>query len=126
MTARRLLAVSVLSMVLAAGTVVAHEGHEHKILGTVKMAAADHVMLETRDGKETTVKVTADTKVTKDQQPIKIEDLKAGTRVVVTAVGDKEPYTAKSIEIGEAPKSSKKIGLTHRDVRGRRLNALPL
>jgi len=107
MTARRLLAVSVLSMVLAAGTVVAHEGHEHKILGTVKMAAADHVMLETRDGKETTVKVTADTKVTKDQQPMKIEDLKAGTRVVVTAVGDKEPYTAKSIEIGEAPKSSK-------------------
>jgi len=106
-TARRLLDFFVLSMVLAAGTVVAHEGHEHKILGTVTMAAADHVMLETKGGKEVTVNVTADTKVTKGKEALKAEDLKAGTRIVVTAVGDKEPYTAKSIEIGEAPKSSK-------------------
>ncbi|MCA1560647.1 MAG: hypothetical protein LC804_10425 [Acidobacteria bacterium] len=29
----------------------AHLGHEHKVLGTVTMAAADHVMLKDKDGK---------------------------------------------------------------------------
>jgi len=40
---------------------VAHEGHEHKVMGTVTMAAADHLMLKDKDGKDVTVKVTADT-----------------------------------------------------------------
>lgn len=31
--------------------VAAHEGHDHKIMGTVAMAAVDHVMLRTRMGK---------------------------------------------------------------------------
>ena len=106
MKTRRQLDGIVLALVMATGTVVGHEGHEHKILGTVTMAAADHVMLQTKEGKEVTVKVTADTKVTKGTEALKAEDLKAGTRVVVTTVGDKEPYTAKSIEIGEAAKSN--------------------
>jgi hypothetical protein len=29
----------------------AHEGHDHKVLGTVTMAAADHVMLKDKDSK---------------------------------------------------------------------------
>jgi hypothetical protein len=107
MTSKRQIIGIVLALVVATPAAFGHEGHEHKILGTVTMAAADHVMLQTTGGKETTVKVTADTKVTKDEQPVKIEDVKAGTRIVVTAVGDKEPYTAKAIEIGEAPKSTK-------------------
>ena len=42
---------------------LAHEGHEHKVMGTVTMAAADHVMLKDKDGKDVMVKVTKDTKV---------------------------------------------------------------
>ena len=41
--------------VLAPGSgarVLAHEGHEHKVMGTVTMAAADHVMLKDKDGKD--------------------------------------------------------------------------
>ena len=30
---------------------LAHEGHEHKVMGTVTMAAADHVMLKDRTEK---------------------------------------------------------------------------
>ena len=37
-----------------AGVAVAHPGHEHKIMGTVTMAAADHVMLKDKDGKDAT------------------------------------------------------------------------
>jgi hypothetical protein len=101
-----LLAFAVLA--LASGApLVAHEGHAHKVLGTVTMAAADHVMLKDKDGKDVTIKVNKDTKV-KAQPAIKIADIKVGTRVVVTAVEAKDKsMTATSIEVGTAPTASK-------------------
>ena len=67
---------------------LAHEGHAHKVMGTVTMAAADHVMLEDTNGKKVSIKVTKETKV-KATPSIKVEDIKPGTRVVVTAVEEK-------------------------------------
>jgi hypothetical protein len=103
---KRLLAmVSVLVFVTLAARVplLAHAGHEHKVIGTVTMAMADHVMLKDKDGKEVTVKVTKDTKV-KARPAIKVEEIKAGTRVVVSAVEEKDKsLTAKTIEVGMAP-----------------------
>lgn len=84
----------------------AHPGHIHKIMGTITMAATDHVMLKTTDGKEVTVKVAANTKVMQGQQVVKIESLIAGTRVVITASGEKAPYTAKLIQVGAIPKAT--------------------
>ena len=81
----------------------AHEGHDHKIVGAVTMAAADHVMLKDKDGKDVTVKVTKDTKV-RSKAAMKVEDLKAGARVVITATQEKDQsFTAKTIEVGGAP-----------------------
>ena len=40
-----------LATVVSTGLVFAHPGHEHKVMGTVTMAAADHVMLKDKDGK---------------------------------------------------------------------------
>ena len=86
----------------------AHGGHEHKVLGTVTMAAADHVMLKDKDGKDVTIKVTKDTKV-KAKPTIKVEDIKVGTRVVITAVEEKDKsMTAKNIEVGAAPAAAAK------------------
>jgi hypothetical protein len=85
----------------------AQEGHEHKVMGTVTMAAADHVMLKDKDGKDVMVKVTKDTKV-KAKPVVKVEELKVGTRIVVTAVEEKDKsMTAKSIEVGAAPAATK-------------------
>lgn len=104
-----LLALLVLAFA-ASGPLSAHPGHEHKILGTVTMAAADHVMLKDRDGKEVTVHITKDTKVLKDKQPKRVDDIKTGMRIVVTAVTekekDREKTMAKVIELG-APPSAK-------------------
>jgi len=84
----------------------AHEGHDHTIMGTVTMAAADHVMLKDRSGKDVTVKVTKDTKV-KATPAMKVEEIEAGTRVVITATqGKDKAYTAKLIEVGAAAKPS--------------------
>ena len=87
--------------------VLAHEGHEHKVMGTVTMAAADHVMLKDKDGKDVMVKVNKDTKV-KAKPAMKVEEIKVGTRIVVTAVEEKDKsMTAKSIEVGTAPGATK-------------------
>jgi hypothetical protein len=92
-----------LVMFTAGARVQAHAGHEHKVMGTVTMATTDHVMLKDKDGKDVTVKVTKDTKV-KARPAIKIDEIKAGTRVVVSVVEEKDKsLTAKTIEVGTAP-----------------------
>jgi hypothetical protein len=86
---------------------LAHPGHDHKILGTVTMAAADHVMVKDKADKEVTVYFTKETKVLKDKKPAQIADIQNGLRVVVTAVTVKlngvERMNAKVIELGAAP-----------------------
>lgn len=84
----------------------AHEGHERKLMGTVTMVAADHVMIKTTDGQEHTVSLKDTTKVKHGTMAMKAADLKEGTRVVITATGDKEPYAAKEINVGAATKSA--------------------
>ena len=100
------LAFAVLTLGVSA-RLFAHEGHEHKVMGTVTMAAADHVMLKDKDGKDVMVKVTSETKV-KAKPALKVQEIKPGTRVVVSAVEEKDKsMTAKTIEVGAAPAATK-------------------
>jgi hypothetical protein len=101
-----LLALAVLAL-LSGARLLAHEAHEHKVMGTVTMAAADHLMLKDKDGRDVTIKVTKDTKV-KAKPAIKVQEIKVGTRVVVTSVeGKDKSMTAKNIEVGRAPAATK-------------------
>jgi phosphopantetheine adenylyltransferase len=95
-------------LTLGIGTrLIAHEGHDHKVMGTVTMAAANRVVLKDTTGKDVTVQVTKDTKV-KAKQAMKVEEIKPGTRVVVTAFMDKDKsMKAKLIEVGVAPAAAK-------------------
>ncbi len=83
---------------------VAHTGHDHKVMGTVTMAAADHVMLKDTDGKNVTVYLKADTKVVREKTAMKVADIKTNMRVVITAATEtdkgKEKMVAKTIELG--------------------------
>lgn len=107
---KRLVAIVIAVSALMVGSGVrmaAHEGHDHKIMGTVTMAAADHVMLKDKDGKDVTVQVTKDTQV-KSKPALKVEEIKAGTRVVITATQEKDKsFKAKTIEVGAAAASAK-------------------
>ena len=95
------IAVSIVGLV-SSSVVRAHEGHDHKIMGTVTMAAADHVMLKDKDGKDVTVRVSNETRV-KSTPAMKVEEIKAGTRVVITATQEKDKsFKAKVIEVGAA------------------------
>lgn len=102
---KRLAAIVIAVSALMVGSgvrIAAHEGHDHKIMGTITMAAADHVMLKDKDGKDVTVHVTKDTKV-KSKPALKVEEIKTGTRVVITATQEKDKsFKAKMIEVGVA------------------------
>lgn len=104
---RRLMLATCAAFALVWVPLTAHEGHDHKIRGTVTMVAADHVMLKDKAGKEVTVHITDATKVTRDKKPASVDEIKAGTRVVVTAFAEKvnnaQRLRAKLIELGKAP-----------------------
>jgi hypothetical protein len=81
--------------VAPSGTVIS------KVSGTVTMAAADHVMLKTDDGRDAMFKVTSATRVTKGTQTIRSSDLAMGTRIVVTPSAT-DPETAATVETAGA------------------------
>ena len=107
MTRRLLLAIAAAAVMNIArgGVAIAHPGHEHKIMGTVTMAAADHVMLKDKDGKDATVGINKGTKFLRAKKAVKVSDVKVGMRVVVTAVTDEndDKSIAKLIELGPDP-----------------------
>lgn len=107
MTRRLTLAIAaaaVMTMGLG-GIAIAHPGHEHKIMGTVTMVAADHVMLKDKDGKDATVSINQATKFLRAKKTMKVSDVKVGMRIVVTAVTDDndDKSIAKTIELGPDP-----------------------
>ena len=104
---RRFLAGTIAAVALLASSPAldAHPGHEHKIMGTVTMAAPDHVMLKDKDGKDATVSINKDSKFLRAKKAMKAADLKVGMRIVVTAVTDQDDdkLVAKAIELGPDP-----------------------
>lgn len=103
---RRLMLAVIATVAVFPLQALAHEGHDHKVLGTVTMAAADHVMLKDKDNKDVTVYLTRETKVLRDNKPMRVEDITTGLRVVITATTVKEngvdKMVAKQVELGAA------------------------
>ncbi len=105
MTRRTLLMLTVMGLLIAgSGPAFAHEGHEHKVMGTVTMVAADHVMLDDTNKKSVMVYLKPDTKVVHGKMAMKVTDIKKDMRIVVTAVTEKvkgkDRLFATSIEMG--------------------------
>lgn len=108
MMTRRLILATAAAVVLTialGGVATAHPGHEHTIMGTVTMAAADHVMLRDKDGKDATVSINKETKFLRSKKAMKVSDVKVGMRIVITAVTDAndDKSIAKIIELGPDP-----------------------
>ena len=88
-------------------TLLAHQGHDHKVMGTVTAAAANHVVVKDKDGKSVTIQVTSETRI-KATPALKAEQIKPGTRVVVTASENKDKsMRAKVVEVGATPAAAK-------------------
>lgn len=85
---KRVLA-SMVALLLLAWPAAAHEGHAHKVMGTVSMRHENHLEVMTAGGKKSTVTLNGKTKIVRGKAAQKIEDIRPGDRVVVTAVETK-------------------------------------
>lgn len=93
----KLLTGGIVIALLFGGPLLAHPNH--RILGTASTVSAEHLVVKDREGKAHTIKLVKTTKVTRNKRAIKVSDIPAGARVVVTVVSD-EDLTAKTIEVG--------------------------
>ena len=89
-------------------SVAAHEGHIHKVMGTVASVQGNTVEVKTTDGK--TVKVTCDAKttVTRGKENLDLAALKVGARVSIDAMQEKDSMMAHAIKLAVPATTAKK------------------
>lgn len=99
----RKFALALLFASVVAPFAAAHEGHDHKIMGTLAAVHENSVDVKATDGKQSTITLSDKTRILRGTTAVKLADLKAGDRVVVTATGGgKDPFVAKEIKVGAA------------------------
>jgi hypothetical protein len=79
---------------MAAGLLIpryvrAHEGHAHKVMGTVATRHENHLEVKATDGKTSTITLNEKTKILRGTAKVKIDDIKDGERIVVAATETK-------------------------------------
>jgi hypothetical protein len=68
----------------------AHEGHAHKVMGTVAAVSATQLQLKTPEGKVVTAKLNPKTTFARGKQKVDAAAVKVGERVVVTVASEKD------------------------------------
>jgi co-chaperonin GroES (HSP10) len=102
-------ATAVVTLVAASGLVLAHEGHEHKIMGKVVTIEEKKIEVESTDGKKVSAVLSADTKYLRDKAPAARADVKVGERVVIVVVEEKDKVqNVKQVLLGTAPAADHK------------------
>ncbi|HEY7191823.1 MAG TPA: hypothetical protein VH436_34990 [Vicinamibacterales bacterium] len=86
----------------------AHEGHDHKVMGTISSIQGTNVMVKGTDGKEVMVMLNDKTKITQGKSKVELAALKVGDRVVAEGPESKGMITASTVKLGETPKAAAK------------------
>lgn len=90
----RIITVALVSLIVLMSPIrlLAHEGHTHKVMGTVAAVDANHVEIETKDGEKIPVLLNKETKYLRGKTKVAGTDIKVGERIVVIVVekGDKK------------------------------------
>ena len=95
---------SILIASLFAASLLAHEGHEHKVMGTVAAVDASHLELTTPEGDKVDILLSKDTKFFKGKETATADDLKPGVRVAVTFEEKEGQKTAHEVRVSAAAK----------------------
>ena len=109
---RRLVAMTLMAVVALAGQMLAHEGHEHKVMGKVVTIDEKSITVEGLDAKKVTGMLGADTKYMRDKAAVSRADVKVGERVVVVIVEEHEMQMVKQVLLGSAAVDDK--GAAHK------------
>ena len=86
-------------LLVAPVALAAHEGHVHKVLGTVTAHEQQRLDVKTQDGKVVSATLDAKTTVARGTKALTEADVKVGDRVVID-VGDGKTMVARSIKLG--------------------------
>ena len=110
---RRALLTLAIAAGLASAPAWAHEGHAHKVMGTVCAVHPDRLEVAATDGKIHTLTLTENTKVVKGTTPFKVSDIGPGYRIVATATETKRKdgtttLTASRIQVGTVSPTTNK------------------
>ena len=97
-------ALAVAAVVALPGAARAHEGHTHKVMGTVASVQGSGVEVKGTDGKVVAITIDSKTAITRGKAKADATALKVGERVSIDYVQDKNKLnTAKAIKLGQAP-----------------------
>jgi hypothetical protein len=98
-----------LALLFAARTTVAvaHEGHAHKVMGTVATVHENHLEVKDKDGKISAHLLDMKTKIKRGKAVAKVTDIKVGDRVIVTTLAKKDKAgkivkTVTQVDLGAA------------------------
>ena len=96
---------SLVASILAAALLIpafarAHDGHAHKIMGTITARDDKHVQVRTPSGENLSIEVNAKTVVTKDKKKVGLAEVQTGRRVVVDIGNGEDPLIAREIQVG--------------------------
>jgi hypothetical protein len=86
----------------------AHEGHAHKVMGTVTMRHENHLEVTSKDGKTVTITLNEKPSVLRGKQKVALDALQPGERVVVDVGNGKAPMVARQVTLGAAVGAAKK------------------
>lgn len=103
MSGRWLVGVALAAALLIPGFARAHEGHAHKVMGTVSSIEGLNWTVKTTDGKTVKVVLNGKTTLTRAKVKLNVAAVKVGDRVVVEGADEKATITAKTVQVGEAP-----------------------
>lgn len=92
---------TVLAVLLCSTAVHAHEGQPH-IMGTVAAIDANHIVVQTTEGKSLSVLVDKNTKYRQGDKTAAATDLKVGDRVVLEVSATGAGQTAREIRFAPA------------------------
>ena len=89
MTRLFVLGAALLAALAIPGYAIAHEGHVHKVMGTVTALHENHLEVKATDGKTSTITLNEKTRILRGKAKVKVEAVKPGERVAVTATETK-------------------------------------
>ena len=97
----------VVGILVMCGGAFAHDGHVHKIMGTVTARDAKHIEVKTPSGENLSIAITPKTTATRDKRKVPLAEVQVGRRVVVAIGNGEDPLMAGEIQVGATRIDSK-------------------
>lgn len=105
-----MLAVLTVFASFASAGLFAHEGHLHRVMGTVAAIDSAHVEIETKSGKKESFLLTKETRYVRGKRPGTATDVKVGERAVVSVIEKDGRNMATEVLLGDAKASQAASG----------------